>query len=257
MVYLHRRKNINPFLESLFCGQKILTKKYKHLFFDLDHTIWDFETNARESMEILFGQLDLEKKINVPFGEYYEVYSRHNREMWRRYELREISREDLRWKRMYKTLLDFKIGDEELSRYMAEEFLNILPTRKNLFPYTIEILQYLLSKNYVLHLITNGFDTVQFSKIKHSKIGHFFTDIITSEASNSMKPHKEIFEFALQKTGAQLQESIMIGDNLEADISGAINAGMDCIFVNHLSVDTLGIKPTYVVHHLQQLEDIF
>ena len=231
-------------------------KKYKHIFFDLDHTIWDFETNAREAMELLFNQLDLEKKINVPFSSYHEVYCVHNKEMWRRYELREISREDLKWKRMYKTLLHFKIADEAMSRYMAEAFLEILPTRKNLFPHTIEILDYLKSKNYVLHLITNGFDTVQYKKISSSKIDHFFTDIITSEASNSMKPHKEIFDFALAKTGAHLNESIMIGDNLEADIAGAINAGMDSIFVNHLGVETNGLHPTYIIHHLQELEAI-
>ena len=83
-------------------------------------------------------------------------------------------------------------------------------------------------------MITNGFEKTQWSKINNSGLNHFFTHIITSETSNSLKPKKEIFEYALKKAGATLPESIMLGDNLDADIQGAINAGMDCVFVNHL-----------------------
>jgi putative hydrolase of the HAD superfamily len=156
---------------------------------------------------------------------------------------------------MWLTLLDYKIADENLSRQLAIDFLHVLPTKTNLFPHTIEVLEYLTQKKYVLHLITNGFEIVQHSKIKNCKIEQYFTEVITSEASNSLKPHKEIFDFALQKSGALLQESIMIGDNQEADINGAKNAGMDTVFVNHLKVQPT-VKATFTIEHLEELEEI-
>ena len=231
-------------------------KTYRHLFFDLDHTLWDFEQNAREAMQILFDDLQLEKLINVPFSEYHTAYIHHNEVMWSRYQKGYITRDELKWKRMWRTLLDFKITDVVLSKKIAADFLEILPTRKNLFPHGLEILQYLTEKNYQLHLITNGFEKTQWSKITNSNIHHFFTHVITSEASNSMKPKKEIFEFAMHKSGANLSNSIMIGDNLDADIAGALNAGMDAVFVNHINA-VPDISPTFTVYHLKELEEIF
>lgn len=230
--------------------------KYRHLFFDLDHTLWDFETNAKETLKELYAINDLATKGVHDFDRFFECYSYHNERLWDRYTKGYIKQEELRWKRMWLSLLDFKIGDEKLARLMAVQFLERLPFKKNLFPYTIEILEYLKKKNHVLHLITNGFESVQHSKLSSSKISDYFVEVITSEGSNSLKPNKEIFEYALQKSGASISESIMIGDNLEADIKGAKNAGLDTIFVNHLNVIT-EIMPTYIIHHLKELEDIF
>jgi len=139
---------------------------------------------------------------------------------------------------------------------MSVQFLEQLPNRRNLFPYATEILSYLTKKNYVLHLITNGFDSIQHNKLKYSNLTSYFNEVITSEKAGSLKPNKEIFEFALQATGADVKNSIMIGDNIEADIKGAMNAGLDTIFVNHLQVET-DVKPTYIIHHLKELEEIF
>ena len=111
------------------------------------------------------------------------------------------------------------------------------------------------NKNYNLHLITNGFENVQHNKLRNSNLTQFFKHVITSEASNSLKPNKEIFDFALQKAGASLDKSIMIGDNLDADIQGGINAGMDTIFVNHINAQP-HIKSTHEVFHLKELENI-
>ena len=157
---------------------------------------------------------------------------------------------------MWRTMLDFKIADEPLAREMSGQFLEILPTKKILFPHTIEILDYLTAKKYALHLITNGFEKTQWSKLNNSGLSNYFTHVITSEASNSLKPKKEIFDYAMDKAKASLPESIMIGDNLDADIQGAMNAGMDTIFVNHINARP-EIKPTYTVTQLQQLESIF
>ena len=154
-----------------------------------------------------------------------------------------------RWKRIYLSLLDYKIADEKLSKEMSHDYLDILPDKTNLFPYTHEILEYLQNKGYKMHLITNGFQAVQFKKIQNSDLAKYFIEVITSEASNSLKPNKEIFDYAFAKTGATATTSIMIGDNQDADIKGGINAGMDTIFVNHIGA-TPHVKATHEVFDL-------
>jgi putative hydrolase of the HAD superfamily len=230
--------------------------KYKHLFFDLDHTLWDFEANAKETLSELHVLHALHERGIHDFDLFFSRYSFHNERLWDRYTKGYIKQEELRWKRVWLTLLDFKVADESLAKEMSVQFLERLPNRKNLFPYTIEILDYLTEKNYVLHLITNGFENIQHNKLKHSNLANYFKQVITSEQAGSLKPQKEIFEFALQAAKANIEDSIMIGDNIEADIKGAMSAGLDTIFVNHLKMET-EIKPTYIIHHLKELEDIF
>jgi putative hydrolase of the HAD superfamily len=230
--------------------------KYKHLFFDLDHTLWDFEANAKETFAELYKTYSLKEKGINDFDLFFSCYSIHNARLWDRYTKGFIKQDELRWKRVWLALLDFKIADEPLAKAMAVDFLNGLPNRKNLFPYTIEILDYLIKKNYVLHLITNGFENIQHSKLKHSNLSNYFTEVVTSEQAGSLKPNKEIFEFALNIAKASVEESIMIGDNIEADIKGAMSAGFDTVFVNHIKEET-DVKPTYIIHHLKELENIF
>jgi len=229
---------------------------YKDLFFDLDHTIWDFELNSKETLWDLHLKYELEAKGINNFDEFYSIYSVHNHKLWDRYSKGFIKQEELRWKRIYLSLLDYKIADEALSKEMSVDYLTILPDKKNLFPYTIEILEYLKSKDYSMHLITNGFESVQFKKIKNSNLADYFTEVITSEVSNSLKPNKEIFEYALKVSNANVETSIMIGDNEDADIQGAINAGMDSIFVNHLQIQPT-VPATHTITHLKELENIF
>ena len=229
--------------------------KYKHLFFDLDHTLWDFDTNARETLDELYAFFELQEKIKSPFDDFYKTYIHHNTILWDRYHKGLISTEDLKWKRMSRTLLDFKIGDEVLAKEMSAKFLEILPTKKILFDHATEVLDYLINKKYTLHLLTNGFEKTQWSKLHNSGLAKYFTEVITSELSNCMKPSKEIFDYAISRCSALLHESIMIGDNPDADIQGAINAGMDSIFVNHINTE-ISLKPTYTIYSLKELEDI-
>lgn len=230
-------------------------KQYKHLFFDLDHTLWDLEANAKETLYELYLKYDLVKIGIDNFDDFFSKYSIHNTKLWNRYTKGYIKQEELRWKRIWLTFLEYKIANESLSKQIAQDFLQILPTKKILFPYTIEILQYLKVKQYSLHLITNGFEAVQYKKIKNSNIHLYFQEVITSEGSNSLKPNKEIFEYALHKSNATINESLMIGDNLEADILGGINIGMDTVYVNYLNINATTIKPTYTITNLQQLEN--
>jgi putative hydrolase of the HAD superfamily len=231
--------------------------KYKHLFFDLDHTLWDFEANSKLTLGQLYTDLHLKKKGIDDFEKFYKNYLVHNDKLWERYRNGYIKVDELRWKRMWLTLLDFKNGDELLARELGNQFLELLPTRNLLFPHTKEILEYLTEKKYQLHLLTNGFEKTQHSKLKNSGLDKFFTEVITSERSNSLKPHQEIFDYAFEKTHAKKEESIMIGDNLEVDIQGAMNAGIDQVFVNHLSNNDHSMKPTYTVYSLKELENIF
>ncbi|MEP6949138.1 MAG: YjjG family noncanonical pyrimidine nucleotidase [Ginsengibacter sp.] len=229
--------------------------KYRHLFFDLDHTLWDFDSNAKESLGELYLLFELESKLVSPFELFYTTYLKHNTILWDRYEKGFISSDDLKWKRMWRSLLHFNIGDEVLAKEMSIKFLEILPTKKKVFDYTFEILDYLTKKGYSIHCITNGFEKTQWSKLNNSNLAKYFTHVITSEVSNSMKPQKEIFEYALKKTNGNIGECIMIGDNPDADILGALNAGIDTIFVNHINADCI-LSSTHTVYHLKELESI-
>ena len=231
-------------------------RKYSHLFFDLDHTLWDFEANAKSTLNELYSSLNLDGRGVHDFGLFYKNYLAHNDKLWERYRKGYIRQEELRTKRMTLTLLDFKIADEKLAKDLGTKFLDLLPTRNLLFPHTLEILQYLVDTGYKLHLITNGFESTQRSKLKYSGLQPYFREIITSECSNCLKPQKEIFEFALNRSGASLEESIMIGDSIEVDIDGARGAGMDQVFVNHIDFKE-PVEATYVVNSLHELKSIF
>ncbi|MEJ7767591.1 MAG: YjjG family noncanonical pyrimidine nucleotidase [Chitinophagaceae bacterium] len=230
--------------------------KYKHIFFDLDHTLWDFDSNSRLTLRELYVLFELDKKGVLDFDLFHKNYLVHNDMLWARYRNGYIKVDELRWKRMWLTLIDFKIGDEILARKMGDAFLDKLPLRNILFPHTLEILQYLTDKKYKLHLITNGFEFTQHSKLRNSGIDKYFIEVITSEKSNSLKPRKEIFEYAFSKTKSQCHECIMVGDSIEADIQGAINAGIDQVYVNHINAAP-AIQPTFMVHSLKELENIF
>ena len=127
--------------------------QYQQLFFDLDHTLWDFEANSKETLNDLYESNLLKEKGVLDFEQFFTHYSHHNHRLWDRYTKGFIRQEELRWKRMWLALLEFKIADEPLARKMSVQFLELLPTKKKLFPYTIEILNYLKNKNYKLHLM--------------------------------------------------------------------------------------------------------
>jgi putative hydrolase of the HAD superfamily len=144
--------------------------KYKHIFFDLDHTLWDFETNSALTLEAVYEEYQLSAKGIPSFKEFHEIYKTHNHRLWEKYSKGLIKQDELRWKRMSHTLLDFKIGDDTLAKEMSARYLTILPDQKALFDYSIEILNYLHHKHYLLHIISNGFEEVQHNKLLRSGI---------------------------------------------------------------------------------------
>lgn len=229
--------------------------KYKYLFFDIDHTIWDFEANSAATLKEMYDNLELEKSGVPSFNDFDNTYHEINDKMWARFRNGYISREDLRWKRMWKTLLHFEIYNVTLAKEMSEMYLEILPTKNLVFPHAESMLTYCKEKKYEMHLITNGFELTQIQKLKNSGLHSFFDKLITSEKAMSMKPHKEIFEYALTQTGASHHESIMIGDALDIDIAGAMNIGMAQIFFNPKKTSH-DAKPTYEINCLSEIMNI-
>ena len=229
---------------------------YDQLFFDLDHTIWDFDTNSEATLLDLFHELKLNERATGDFNHFHTTYHHHNEIYWDRFRKGFINREELRWKRMWRTLVDFKITDETLAKQMSERYLDILPTKTNLFPHCIELLEYLTAKKYPMHLITNGFEKTQYQKIKNSGIDRFFTHMVTSEQAGIMKPHADIFEYALNLTKSTAEKCIMIGDTLEVDILGAKNMGMDTVYFNPAKPHNDKVIPTYVIGSLNELKTI-
>ena len=227
--------------------------KYEHLFFDLDHTLWDFESNSEATLRVLYEQYELASKGIGEFDVFHKTYCGHNDRMWERFRKGYIKREELRWKRLWLTLLDFKIADTTLTHEMSAVYLELLPTQTALMPFSKELLESCRSR-YQMHLITNGFETTQWQKLRNAGIEDYFTHVITSEGSNSLKPQKEIFDYALQVSGAAKEKSLMLGDALDIDILGAQNAGWDQVYYNPLRITHTG-KPTYEVFCWRELLD--
>lgn len=230
---------------------------YRHLFFDLDHTLWDFEANSRNTLQHLYESLQLADRGIDDFDRFHRQYLEHNERLWERYRKGFIKQDELRVKRMWLSLLDFKIADEALAKTLSVQFIELLPTRNQLFPNTREVLQYLQQKNYTLHIITNGFEEVQYHKMQAAQLTPFFDQVITSEKANALKPHRAIFDHALAVSGASVSESIMIGDSMDVDIKGAWEMGMDQIHMNHIDKNKYPIQgDTYPTHTIFELEEL-
>jgi putative hydrolase of the HAD superfamily len=232
-------------------------KKYEHIFWDLDHTLWDFETNSHTALRHTFDAHNLQSLGITDFEAFSTCYHTHNDKYWERFRKGFINRETLRWKRFYVTLLDYKIANEKLANDLGSTYLDILPMQKKLMPNALEILGHCQNKNIAQHIITNGFEGTQNIKMQNSNILHFFDKIITSERAMSLKPHAPIYEYALAKTGATLNNSIMIGDAQAVDVKGALDIGMDAIWLNATNAKRdETIIPTHTILQLGELMGI-
>lgn len=225
--------------------------KYKHLFFDLDHTLWDFDTASEQTWQALYAKYNLVEFGIMDFDAFFKTYCDHNDRMWARFRSGLMNREELRWKRIRNTLIDFKVYDKPLALALSAAYLELLPTQAVLMPSARELLDH-CKERYALHLLTNGFEATQRLKLQHVGIDGYFTEIITSEQSNSMKPHPEIFRYALRAIGAACPDCLMIGDALDIDVQGAMDVGIDAVYYNpHRKPHAR--KPTYEVAHLEEL----
>ena len=203
----------------------------KHIFFDLDRTLWDFEKNSKITLTEIIDSLDLISKGVDSAENFMSKYRIHNERLWNLYRDNKITKDILRSERFLLTLQEYNIFDTKLADTFGNEYIKRSPLKTALFPFTLEVLTY-LSKSYNLHIITNGFQEVQHIKLSNSNIGDYFNLVLTSEEAGVKKPDVTIFNYALNKVKAKNYESIMIGDDLYADIQGASRAGIKGIYFN-------------------------
>lgn len=227
-------------------------KTYQHLFFDLDHTLWDYDRNVQESLSELFIHYRLDKMGLHSSQHFIDSFYAVNFKLWKAYDSGEMQKDELRAVRFPRIFEQAGVLNAEIPEEFEADFMHRTSTKPHLFPHSIEILDYLKPK-YNLHVITNGFDESQAKKLKSSGLTDYFEYVITSETTGHKKPDVRIFHHAMECAGASVENSLMIGDNPISDIQGAQNAGMDQVFFNPLN-NEISISPTYTISHLRELE---
>ncbi len=228
-------------------------KKYKHLFFDLDRTLWNFEKNAREAFIDIITKNNLFSyfpDVDTFLKKYHEI----NEALWVQYRNGEIKKDFLRIERFRLILNKFNIQDNFLANKISEQYLHFAPRKTHLEPYTIELLEY-LKKQYNLYIITNGFNEIQHIKMEFSGLNKYFDKVFTSDTVGAKKPKPGIFAHSLNSVNARKKESLMIGDDLLVDIVGAREYGMDQIYYNPLNLQHTE-KVTYEVSSLIDITTI-
>ncbi len=222
----------------------------KHIFFDLDHTLWDFETNSNKTFSFIFERNNLQ----VNFNDFIEVYKPINFRYWKLFREDRVSKADLRYGRLREAFdaIGFDLSDEMI-HLLSEDYITYLADHNTLFDNAVPVLNY-LSPLYTMHIITNGFEEVQHRKLQNSNLLPFFDQVITSEKVGVKKPSPLIFEYALKIAGARAHESVMIGDNFEADILGAMNVGMQAIFCKFNG--EIATKKVPMVDNLLELKNL-
>jgi YjjG family noncanonical pyrimidine nucleotidase len=227
----------------------MLQDKITDIFFDLDHTLWDFDKNS----ELAFDKIFKENYPKVDTKSFVEIYAPINQACWKLYQVDKISHEELRYKRLKDSFdaLNYSISDEDINQ-MSVDYITYLPENNMLFDGAKEVLDYLNLK-YKLHIITNGFAEVQYKKLNNSGISDYFISVTNSEMAGVKKPNPMIFEYALSKANANKQNSIMIGDCIDADVKGALDFGIDAIFFNESKIEI----PSNIrqVNHLLELKN--
>ena len=200
----------------------------KHIFFDLDHTLWDFDKNSGFAFETIFKKHNIVLDCNLFLKHYVPI----NQDYWRKYQMNEVTHQELRFGRFNDVfkILNYEVSADFIDQ-MSEDYILHLPDNNYLFDGAVEVLEY-LNKKYLLHIITNWFSEVQDKKLERSNIKHFFNTVTNSEKAGQKKPHPVIFSTALKLANATKEESIMIGDSPEADIKGALDFGIDAVFFN-------------------------
>jgi putative hydrolase of the HAD superfamily len=204
----------------------------KHIFFDLDHTLWDFERNSKEALNDIFDEKNLQQKGVPTFEDFFTTYKKLNAHYWELYRIGELPKEILRTIRFEKTLEAFGINDFNLSEKIGEDYVRISPQKTHLFPHSLEVLEHLKNQQMELHIITNGFSEVQFIKLEKSGLMPFFSEVITSENAGVKKPDPQIFHYSMSLAKTIAQESLMIGDEPEIDVKGALDVGMKALVFN-------------------------
>lgn len=199
--------------------------KTKHLFFDLDRTLWDFEKNSEIALNHLFHELGLHHSIDN-FDSFFQLYKENNSILWKKYGSGQLKKEELRDERFRLTLANLKVNDPVLVKKISDGYVELSPQQTALFPNAIETLKDLQKEGFNMHIITNGFKEVQYIKLDKSGLSDYFDVIVCSEDVGKNKPAPDIFHYSLNRANAKAIDSVMIGDDFEVDVLGALNIGM-------------------------------
>ncbi len=209
----------------------LVKEQFKCIFFDLDHTLWDYETNSRETLQELFKSHSLQEKGVTDFESFLKEFKRVNAALWQLYDHGKIGSQVIREERFKQILEAFHTYDQKLSADLSHEYLYACPKKGNLMPHATETLTYLADR-YKLSIITNGFEEIQNTKLTSGNLHQFFDHIVTSQQAGHKKPAREIFDYTLHKNEVSSAEAVMIGDNLVTDIGGAYKASIDAVYYN-------------------------
>jgi putative hydrolase of the HAD superfamily len=204
---------------------------YKHIFFDLDHTLWDFEKSATETLRELYISFELATLGDFGVEEFCQAFHKVNYHLWYLHQKGTFDQATLRKERFKMIFSDLGISHAKMPLTIADAYLQLCPSKPHVFPYTHDVLNY-LGKRYDLHIITNGFADVQWIKLRSAQLVSYFRYIVTSDDAGYRKPDSGIFRHTLTLIDAQPAECIMIGDNLDTDIAGAQHAEIDCVYFN-------------------------
>lgn len=230
-------------------------KNIRHIFFDLDNTLWDHRKNAYLSLSDIFKQEKITETYNLDFEDFHTAYFTINENLWEQLRDGKISKEYLREHRFYDSLLHFGIDNKELADKFEENFLDEILNYNELVSGAYDILEYLYSKDYQIHILSNGFQDVTNRKTEMSGIRKFFTTITSADEINIRKPDAEIYHYALSKANASKNESIMVGDDWIADAVGASDFGMETIFFDVFN-DNYQKEGVITIKHLSELKNI-
>ncbi len=229
-------------------------KTYLHIFFDLDHTLWDYDRNVTESLTELYHLYEL-VNLGIPtFEAFFQSFHQVNFQLWDWYNVGKIDKHNLRKERFPRIFTHAGGRAEAIPQEFEEDFMSRTSAKPHVFPHSKEILTYLKAK-YRLHVITNGFNESQAKKMKSSGLDGFFELVVTSETTGHKKPDPRIFLYAMEQLSTKPENCLMIGDNPDSDILGAQRAEIDQVFFNPEG-KTIALTPTYEISHLQQLEEL-
>lgn len=226
----------------------------QYVFFDLDRTLWDFESNSEATLKELFSEFGLTEKLGVSDADFIHEYKRINEIFWEDYRNGVIKKEELRYARFEAALKFFGHADRQLASEIGELYISRSPKKTGLVDGTIEILDYLKTK-YQLHIITNGFEEVQHIKMKSSGLDPYFGHVITSESAGAKKPDPIIYHHAAELSGARPENSIMIGDHFEADVIGALEVGWKAVLYEP-NKQKAQETDFHHIHHLSELKSL-
>lgn len=230
-----------------------MNARYRYLFFDLDRTLWDFQTNSEETLREIFYSRQLERRTGG-FADFYDTWNHHNERLWGALQKGEITKEALRIQRFEETLRAFGIDDPQLATNLNADYLRICPAKTALLDGALETLDYLKSNSYKLYILSNGFTRIQKMKLAASQLEPYFDMLFTSEWAGCSKPKPGIFRKAFSYVNATKKMSLMIGDDQKADILGAQQFGIDQVWFNPSGKERV-TTPTYEISRLADLRE--